>query len=91
MRVGWFTLLYGKPEIINELLNAMLSQESSRVNSFDDSQRLRLWQQDKLGLHDIWGTVVRSAGGVDVVSEWTFPNAKTAKQITQQIQANFFQ
>lgn len=91
MRVGWFTLLYGKPEKINELLNAMLSQESSRVNSFDDSQRLRLWQQDKLGLHDIWGTVVRSAGGVDVVSEWTFPNAKTAKQITQQIQANFFQ
>ena len=86
----WFSVMYGTRSLEHELLKTMMHGQSENEITAYDSERLDLWQQGHLGLHDIWGPLARRAGGVHALAEWKFPAADNTKQLTMQIKHRLF-
>lgn len=89
-QLDWFAVLYGSRSLDNVLLDRMLYHQPNNKSPINDSQRIDLWQQGKLALHDVWGSVARYAGGVPTMASWSFPEVNNPKKLTQQIQNRFF-
>lgn len=71
-------------------------------NEMDDLQRLQRWREGKLHLHEVWGPLLRVAGGAQEVASWDFSSDDSghiapgsqgnanAKQITKQVKDRLF-
>lgn len=86
MQLDWFAVLYGSSPLDKQLLESMLKQQPLKMNPVNDPQRIKLWQQGNLALHDIWGSLARRVGGVQAMARWGFPDVTNASKLTKQIQ-----
>jgi len=90
----WLSVLYhedvAKDSLISTLLRTseMQPETSSSVQGSDDAHRLSLWQHNQLGLHDIWGPLVRSLGGLEQLAKLDTTDATNVKQLTKLFKAH---
>jgi len=63
----------------------VLSTSNGVDHTSDDTLRLSLWKNKQLGLHEIWGSLARTLGGIENLAKLDFPNVTNAKQLTNAI------
>ena len=89
----WLDRLYTTHSFDKALLANIITTSAS-LQTLDmttrqaiDSQRLTLWKNNQLSLHDIWGPLARTLGGVESLAALNIPPNTTAKQLTKLLQS----
>jgi len=80
--VPWVPTFFGDHGLTDPTLDLLASMFSAQSQTVDDTSRLTQWQDEFLHLHDVWGPILRFAGGTQNMAGWALPETRNTTKLS---------